>query len=318
MSRSRTSRRSISFAVTPWHGVCFALAVPIVFFFEQYIFEGFTALSLLPMWIFGTGLDAAGRSFQSLAPGSSSGTESIGTAIIAIPLLLLMLVVWIVVGLIALAIFVPLGIVCFSTWSLFSWLASNPGLPRHLLSLIFVWYVGLFLYGVAFPLLWKALEPWLAHTLAELTYQRARARIFGDRPRYRQPLYLLVGSLALFIAVADVGTAAGLVAGRAADSAWKQEVTARFFPRPPEWPKTITVPAHRSVPTGVQVGGSETAVAFHSAEEVQVSVTDTGNRWGIHGQNSDEQTAWITFPGSGELYLHGGATAATVTIYKQQ
>lgn len=198
--KSRATGKRLS----PWQLICFALAVPIVYTFEQYFFEAVTAFFYGTKWL-------ALAPFRVPVSNLFPETDSVILALLvfAIAVVIFVLgVIMLVIALVVTAITIPPGFIAY-------WLATHPGPPRYVLDIGLVWYVGMFLYGVMFPLLWQAIAPLIALTLGELAFQRAKLRVYGERPRYSQPFYLIIAISGLLIGGARLiapvaGTASGV------------------------------------------------------------------------------------------------------------
>ena len=190
-----------------WQVACYALAVPIVYLFGQQFLEllyvTLMALFIIPCWLLFHVLPTPSQLADFGMPDSQH--HSLLGALLLIPVallvMLLKLAVIVTFGLIGLAYMLVLAI---PAWVL-TWTIDHPLTPPWFAAAVgLVWLSGTFLYGVGFPFLWRAAEPLLAHTLGEITFQRARQRIYGVGMRLDQPLYLMVAVVVLSAAAVRV------------------------------------------------------------------------------------------------------------------
>jgi hypothetical protein len=306
-----------------WLGVCCLLAVPLVYYFGNDIYAAVGILIAKGTDLFGsTGLGLVKSLWDPSHPtGEFTFKTFLLVLFVGLPVAILSLVVLIVVGL-------PLAIV---GW-IMRWLVTGSSGPLHtivhlacdaLLLLLF----GSCLYLIVFPVLWVVASPVLAATFGDLTYQRLRARVYGERPRFARPLSLLVGLLSL-----GFGTARLLLpVVEHGAAAWRAQVKAVYFaptPPPPAWPKTFVVPAGQIVRTGVVVhekdevgmtttahlkvglsGSSHTPILFPKSEPA--SRTDCFA--GVPNMGTCRSKYFVFFE-LGTLTFYGGDETATVQV----
>lgn len=308
--------------VNGWQLTCCLLAAPIVYAFEAYLYEAlaFVTLGIGNGIFYGVGGAMEGF-FKSLGTWKPSGL--LGLLLILI-FGIILICFTIVVAVVFLIIMIPVSIAIMIAY----WLVTSPGPPRYLLDLVFVWYLGMLLYGVMFPLLWRAIEPIIAHTLGEVAFQRARHRVYGERPRYSQPFYLTIAVVGIAVGgVRIVASYAGTAVDRA-DDAWRENISAKFYtPTPRPWPKRFYVNPHQSVSTGIVVP-AQYEVAFETSATVLAAI---GQSSAYIGSTSDSSRSVCVEPNyqsvsicgrrlfgtpmQGELRLSAASTMATVDVY---
>lgn len=308
--------------VSPWLLVCCGLAVPVVYALEQQFYEAvaltFRGGGLLIVQFFPATM---GLTTGLVSGGCTDLGGCLGKLVLILVVVFPLTLILIAIGLCVLAVVVALLI----PYAIAYWLATNPGLPRYLLDLFLVWYVGAFLYGVLFPILWRFTEPVIAHTLGELAFQRARARVLGEQPRYAQPLYLVIALMGLIGGIGRVVAPASGAAAAAAATGWHQVSDPVFRP---QWPKGFTVTAGADVATNIHLRSNE-EVILYSDGPVGVSVEPGGTHyqippstwtapWGFDGRPGDLHfwggprpvTVWISGPpeNHGHVWMHALAT----------
>ena len=175
-----------------WQVACYVLAVPLVYWFAQYFYEAILVVSWALTSSIGIAGEATGKGLRGFFDDMGRDAGLVGRLLL-VPVALVAVVIWLILALIWGLILLVFGVVAWTAL----WLVRSPGPPRYFLFPILVWFVGTFLYGTVFPLLWRVVEPALANTLGEMAFQRARERVFGIRPRYGQPLYLAVAAVTL-------------------------------------------------------------------------------------------------------------------------
>jgi hypothetical protein len=300
-----------------WQLVCCALAVPVVYYFEQYFYEAIVLIISAAGYVLTLPMHVPA---SDILPGLDPHDPILFTLLVKLPLMLVIALACIVFALAVIAV----GLVLLVPWGLAYWLATHPGPPRYLLDLILVWYVGLFLYGVLFPLVWRLTEPLIAHTLGEMAFQRARARVYGTRPRYAQPLYLVIALVGL---IAGASRALVPATGPVA-AAYHQVADPVFRPTPPAWPKVFHVAPGKVVATGIPIPGGE-ELGFHSTAQVvvhfgsvaatRIAPSSTSQHAGpclVPAFSTDRcSVQWTGTPERADLVLAAGPAAATVTVY---
>lgn len=290
-----------------WQVACYVIAAAIVYFFDEQLYQAVCIIGATivngPGMMLARFADGFMRSGMPIFPGIFYALAMMVGALI-------MLVVALVV--------VPPVAAAY-------WLAMHPGLPRYILDVGLVWLLGTFLYGTIFPLLWTVLAPIVAATLGEITYQRLRHRVFGDRLRLGQPLYLIVALLCLAFAATRL-LAPAVQTGQ---TAWHDMREGVFNPTPLPWPKTFTVGAGQMLRTGITVG-----------EKNEVKMTTTAHlKFGLTPPEADPtvfrktdssgrdcyagspwygvcRAVYFVFFHRGELTLFGGDDAATVQVWE--
>lgn len=311
-------------SMSGWQVICCLLAVPIVYFFEQQIYE---ALAFI---VYGS-LRAAPGFFDGIMQGFfralPGGQPNFLGVLLAIVLGFVMIVVAIVLWIVMIVVLVVLCVPGYITYLS----VTTPGPARYVLDVVFVWYLGMLLYGVVFPLLWRVIEPIVANTLGEVAFQRARHRVYGDRPRYSHPFYLGIAVVGLMIGgtrlLAPVATSAAAGAGRA----WQENISASLYtPTPKTWPKKFAVAAGAIVRTGIVLPAQE-EIAISTTADVVAEVSGSAFIW--LSKTSDDRQAGVRpqpfaqrkvstsaahsigAPREGELVLWGQREAATVTVH---
>lgn len=181
--------------------------------------------------------------------------------------------------------------------------------------------LGAFTYGIVLPAVWMILEPLLALTLAELVYQRLRARMTGVRPRYRQPLYLMAGLFCLaFGAVRLAFPVVGAV-----QAEWQAAARDLYppTPTPNPWPKRFTVAPNQTVKTGIVVNDQNLEFFVHPSKHVFVRLDKTSEAFKGSGEflirgRRPESNAEMFAGWTGEVVLRGADEQATVVIFEPQ
>ena len=169
-----------------WRAICFVIAIPIVYFIGNDVYAAVGILSNLSAQGFMTSTMSIVRSFAPPTQGAPSLGAILFGLLVAVPVCLIILVV-------GLVILLPLVLVFYVVqWLITSTGGVIPGVFHLALDAGLVFLFGAFLYGEVFPLAWLVVEPLLAHTLGEIAFQRVRHRIYGEHPRFAQPIYLLV------------------------------------------------------------------------------------------------------------------------------
>lgn len=317
--------------VTTWQFICCLLAVPVVYFFAQYFYEAvaitFRGVGLLIGHLFQTMTPV----IESLTSGRCAGlgdclARLVFYLVVVVPVVLLFAAVaFVLAAVVAVGVLIPYGIAY--------WLATHPGPPRYLLDVVLVWYVAMFLYGVLFPFLWRLTEPLIAHTLGEIAFQRARARVYGTRPRYAQPLYLGIGLMGLISGGAYLTAPIGTTAAATVATGWHRVSDPVFRPATPTpriWPKVFTVPPRTRVETGIVLPTANSEVPLATSAHVFAAVgRNTAFLWKTradlpqgcvapHWREEADRCAFGLwgFATTGELVLSGGDEFATVNVYQ--
>lgn len=298
------SRRTDEPLLNGWLVVCFLLAIPIVYLFGDQIYAG---IGIAINFIGGTFMASAAALMRWLlwplnSPATLGGVLFV--LFVALPILLLILFL-------TLVFLVPLAIVFF----ILNWLITGTGGQLHtvvhfVLDVGLVCLFGAFLYGVFFPLVWLALAPVLAQTFGEIVFQRVRQRVYGERPRFGRPAYLLVsllslgfGGVRLLAPVAEQGA-----------QAWRAEVHEVYFPPTPTpnpWPKRVAVPRKQLVRTGITVADKSQEIAISSNAHVFFKIGDEPKWTFVRGNSGGD---YFSHARTGEVLLYGGDEAATVVI----
>lgn len=204
MSISTTSTTSRKAIKNPWFWCCFALSGVIVYFWELDILGcmGAAIVKYVLIPIDRHSVEhPAGRTVRDWGDEMAyeiveSGWRPTGNPLFdfIIGILHVILIIAVVVVLLVAAIVLLVLYIAFAlALIIIRYLLKSSQSFRFLAYAGSAYLLSLFLYGVVFPLVWKAIAPILAFTVGEYYYQKCRRMLYGDKGiRLRQPLYLTV------------------------------------------------------------------------------------------------------------------------------
>lgn len=292
---------------------CFAVAVPLVYYYDHLVYEAMVGLYLVLTkfvnWVANSPpsvwwWDNAIRAFaEKRLSAPVSVLYVIACALFGVFILLVVIPILLAVG-------IPYAIIR----ALF---AAYPTPTKFGVDAMLVAFVGISLRAIVIPLLWMALAPLLAATVGEIRHQHLREKVHGEPARLRQPTYLLVG-IVLFTA-GMVRLSAPVI--ETVQQRWRENVSLAAFPPtptptvPPEWPKNFTVLPKQKVKTGVKLKNKNQEVLIHADKHLFVYLNN-GQRTLLEGRDFKSPADRFHFAATGEIIFEGGDEPAIAHVFE--